>query len=29
MRDDTLDFNQLYIIQFFNFSEVNCDPFLI
>jgi len=29
MRDDTLDFNQMYAMQFFNFSEKNCDPFLI
>jgi hypothetical protein len=29
MRDDTLDFNGLYITKFFNFSERNCDPFLI
>lgn len=29
MRDDTLDFNKLYMSTFFNFSEQNCDPFLI
>jgi hypothetical protein len=29
MRDDTLDFNGLYVNKFFNFSERNCDPFLI
>jgi hypothetical protein len=29
MRDDTLDFNALYVNKFFNFSERNCDPFLI
>jgi len=29
MRDDTLDFNKLYLSAFFNFSERNCDPFLI
>ena len=29
MRDDTLDFNQLFSAQYFNFSERNCDPFLI
>ena len=29
MRDDTLDFNLLYGMQFFNFSDKNCDPFLI
>ena len=29
MRDDTLDFNTLYVNKFFNFSERNCDPFLI
>lgn len=29
MRDDTLDFNQLLSEKYFNFSEKNCDPFLI
>lgn len=29
MRDDTLDFNQLLSEKYFNFSERNCDPFLI
>jgi hypothetical protein len=29
MRDDTLNFNELYIKQYFNFSEKSCDPFLI
>ena len=29
MRDDTLDFNNLVSEKYFNFSERNCDPFLI
>lgn len=29
MRDDILNFNQMFSNQFFNFSEKNCDPFLI
>lgn len=29
MRDDTLFFNELFIKEYFNFSETNCDPFLI
>ena len=29
MRDDTLDFNKLYMSAFFNFSEQNLDPFLV
>jgi hypothetical protein len=29
MRDDVLDFNMLFSAQFFNFSDKNCDPFLI
>ena len=29
MRDDTLGFNQLLSEKYFNFSEKNCDPFLI
>ena len=29
MRDDTLKFNTMFSNQFFNFSEKNCDPFLI
>lgn len=29
MKDDTLDFNKLWISNFYNFSEKSCDPFLI
>lgn len=29
MKDDLLDFATLYISRFFNFSEKNCDPFLV
>ena len=29
MRDDILHFNKMFSNQFFNFSEKNCDPFLI
>ena len=29
MRDDTLEFKTLNCSKFFNFSEKNCDPFLI
>ena len=29
MRDDTLNFNQLWINNYFNLSEKSCDPFLI
>ena len=29
MRDDILNFNKMFSNQFFNFSEKNCDPFLI
>lgn len=29
MKDDTYDFNQLFSNQFINFSDKNCDPFLI
>jgi len=29
MRDDILNFNLMFSNQFFNFSEKNCDPFLI
>lgn len=29
MRDDTLNFNELFINDYFNFSEKSCDPFLI
>lgn len=29
MKEDTIDFNQLFIKDHFNFTEKNCDPFLI
>ena len=29
MKEDVADFNRLYSSQFFNFSEKNCDPFLV
>ena len=29
MRDDTLDFNKLYMSAFFNLSDQNLDPFLV
>mmetsp|Transcript_41444 Transcript_41444/g.63228 ORF Transcript_41444/g.63228 Transcript_41444/m.63228 type:complete len:90 (+) Transcript_41444:1485-1754(+) len=29
MKDDTLDFNQMFCTKFFSFSDRNCDPFLI
>ncbi|MFM7852983.1 MAG: hypothetical protein ACKO96_13975, partial [Flammeovirgaceae bacterium] len=29
MKDDTLNFNKLWISNFYSFSEKSCDPFLI
>ena len=29
MKDDTLDFNKLWVAAFFNFSESSCDPFFM
>ncbi len=29
MKDDTFNFNKLWINNFYNFSDKNSDPFLI